>query len=194
MHTVVIDGGTYILTKAPALAGLKLLRVWCDYEADQQEALAEVTGLTAERIHAGWHTLADTDQARALEHAQGRQAFHRLQAAEYRAASRYLLTDAAIRDLVEPTLCYVSYMDGGAMVEAAETWRGHFAGRLGALIKVLQAARDHNFADFFGASEASPDPEATPGEEPPAQTSTGGSGRPSVRASARSERSSTTGP
>lgn len=195
-----IAGHRYHLSKAPARRGMQLLRAWCDVDAEIQEAFASELDTQADRAWAGVHpvTASEADRERA-EQAEGVRlsaSLARMRAAENRARAAHLLTDDRIDTLILPTLG-LALVEGaggaGAIMELAGPhgcWESHFSGRIGALFEVLEAIRDHNFADFFGASPLSGDEAATqdPEPAPPNQTTTAGSGRPSVRASVRSQK------
>lgn len=189
-----IDDHDYTISLASAGEGLRLLRGWLDHEAAMAEAMSAVYGRAGERVHAGWQ-LPESEgvevdpQAAAVRMAMLQEQGCAIEAAEYRAKAKHLLSDDAIRDLIVPTLRLVLLHIGDVPQPLADEsggglWQAHFSGRLGALFRLLTAAKDHNFADFFGASTDSGAGEAA---EQPATTParTGGSGRPSARATAR---------
>lgn len=189
-----IAGHRYHLSKAPARRGMQLLRAWCDVDAEIQEAFAAELDTQADRAWSGVHPLTATDEDRQrAEQAEGVRlsaSMARMRAAENRARAAFLLTDERIDSLVLPTLKLALVEGAGgstAIMELVDCWESHFSGRIGALFEVLEAIRDHNFADFFGASPLSGG-EAATAEPEPTQTTTPGSGRPSVRASVRSQK------
>ena len=192
MHTTTIDGHSYQISKASAREGLRLLRGWCDVEADRQEAMGAAYAASAKRLSEGVHPLAGEDPSQAYRNAEAfhiNGQMHAINAADYRTRAAYMLTDDRVRDLILPTLALATVHTGGMIAEVSDVWDHHFAGRIGALFDLLDAIRDHNFADFFAVSatsgaetQAAPETAAQTQEAP----STGGSGRPSVRATARS--------
>ena len=195
-NTITIGEYTYHLSKAGARDGLRLLRAWCDVEAERQMALARMYDATGSQIAAQAHDLLErepTKQEVATNAAYITGQMHRLQSADIQTKADQMLTDERIEALIIPTLGLAIVKIGDSLsplVGQGGIWEAHFSGRLGELFELLNAIREHNFADFFSASIGSDEAEAEavePGPEKQAP-STGGSGRRSVRVSARSRK------
>lgn len=155
-----------------------------------QDAMADAIDLEVEQRLPEWLQQRKPDGRVEAANLQSRT--RRLQAAVLRAQSTHLLTADGIQSLVLPMLATVHLVTekGGLLALAGgdPVWESHFAGRLDALLRVVDAAKQHNFSDFFGglANEPDAEPEASQGSED-SQTTTNGSpassGRPSVRVS-----------
>ncbi len=196
---VTIDGDRYQLTVMPAGKAIRLLSSWHRVEAAMQDAAADAVAL--ERSHRIPEWLGQQEPDPRIEAANVQERARRIEAAVLRAQADHLLTPDAVTGLLLPMLGSVQLvLDRGMvpLVGVEPVWESHFAGRLQALLQVVDAAKQHNFSDFFGglASEPDAEPEASQGSkaEPPTAGSAS-SGRPSVRVSPPATRkSATSGP
>lgn len=188
-----IDGDRYMITVMPAGDALRVLAGWSLIEAAIYDAAADSIALQREQSLPDWLGTAKTPVQAEIANIAERS--RRQNAAVLRAQAAHLLTPETIRDVLLPTLKYAHvHIDGAGMMPLADVWQSQFAGRVGALLRVAEAVKDHNFADFLGGSPDEPQSEpeqsepsqAAPKSAPASNGSRASSGRPSVRATARS--------
>jgi hypothetical protein len=194
-----VDGDRYTIAIMPAGDGLRLLAGWSRLEAALSDAAAESVALDRHQSAPQW--LGQREPCERLDASHIEEQAHRQTAAVHRAHAEYLLSDETVQRVLVPTLRFASvHMHGGAVIPLDQVWQSHFAGRIGSLLSVASAIKDHNFADFFGGSAGAPavEPEAVAAQVVAAAAaasertttrthgSSASSGRPSVRATARS--------